>query len=104
MLKHCEHCGKEFEPGRHNQKFCSPGCQHAKQSLKNRMHTKKFLKAQLKLTDTSDVLALRRLDGGKSICMWCARPVTDPHQHFCSDDCITQFYAQKFSSLAERCL
>ncbi len=40
--------------------------------------------------------------GGESICMWCEKPITDLHQHFCSDDCITQFYAQKFSSLAER--
>ena len=102
MSRHCEHCGKEFEPRLYNQKFCSPECQYAKKIIKMKMRSKKILKAQLGISDEPDKIALRRLDGGESICMWCERPVTDPHQHFCSDDCIVQFYAQKFSSLEER--
>ena len=101
MSRHCEHCGKEFEPRRYNQKFCSYECKLAKASLKLKMRSKKFLKAQLEITAEPNALAIRRLDG-ESICMWCERPVTAPHQHFCSDDCIVQFYAQKFSSLEER--
>lgn len=101
MPKHCEHCGKEFEPRRPHQKYCSYECKRANYCLRLKMRSKKFRKAQLEITAESNSLALRRLDG-ESICMWCERPVTDPHQHFCSDDCIVQFYAQKFSSLEER--
>ena len=101
MLKHCEHCGKEFEPRCYHQKFCSHECQYAKKVIKMKMRSKKFIKAQLGITAEPDALAIRRLDG-ESICMWCESPVDAPRQHFCSDDCIAQFYEQKFSSLEER--
>ena len=100
-IKHCEHCGKEFEPYNSTQNFCSSECWHAEHRAKPKLPTKSTT-VPIVIKPGQDALALRRIDGRESVCMWCENPVADPRQHFCSDDCLLKFCAKKFSSLSER--
>lgn len=113
MIKHCETCGKEFESRVHNAKFCSE-CRVEAYRKRKREEGKRYYARHKKkerarargnakplpfvITPEMDVLALRRLDGGESICMWCEKPVQDQRQHFCSDDCANSFYSKVFNS------
>lgn len=110
LIKHCKVCGKEFEPRSNSAKYC-PDCRAEAYKEINNAAGRRFRgrKRQSKpkskqkplpfaITPEMNVLALRRLDGNESICMWCEKPMGDPRQHFCSDKCLLSFYAKIFNS------
>lgn len=102
MIAKCEVCGKAFEALKSNQKYCSQECYREAGRERAKAYYYKFLSKEPPTEVEKDTLALRRIDGRESICMWCEKPVADPQQHFCSDECLLQFYEKIFGSLQER--
>ena len=102
MIKNCEVCGKAFEALQKKKKYCSQECYKEASRERVKQGYYRFLHKEPPADVEKDALALRRLDGGESICMWCEKPVADPHQHFCSDGCLLQFYEKIFGSLQGR--
>ncbi len=110
MIKFCVRCGKKFETDKPNEKYCSAACRHFKWLMLHNgefaaTHWRDNIYKQIAKNNPAPVdprePALRRLNG-EFVCMWCEQPVAVPRLHFCSEECLVNFYARIFASMAER--